>query len=40
MCVYWKFVVCNGYLSLVLCDHFFGLNMSFGCIVGATLRKN
>lgn len=37
MDVYWKFVmvVCNGYLSLVLCDHFFVLNMNFGNIVGA-----
>lgn len=41
MCVYWKFVmvVCNGNLSLVLCDHFFGLNVSFGNIVGAKKSK-
>lgn len=37
--VYWKksvvVVMCNGNLNLVLCDHFFVMDMSFGNIVGA-----
>lgn len=33
-------MVCNGNLSLVLCDHFFELNMCFGNIVGAKRSKN
>ncbi len=42
MYVYWKIVmvVCNGNLSLVLCDHFSGLYKSFGYIVGAKKREN